>query len=179
MVLVQWGITISLASSTFVISFLGLPRLPFHFRMPVGVVRFHCPFVGFNGCQDEGGSGLTKSSSITHLHDCHCRGDAQVVTRHSLTSDLAIFSEAELTFRLMGIWLCGVCFKMHSLRSKCRHGQGSDFVAPLDVGDGVVWFVLYGLTKQQFNYDVLILVDSVVQGLSLSLTYFFSNDFAL
>ncbi|GKB04677.1 putative reverse transcriptase domain-containing protein [Tanacetum coccineum] len=45
----------------------------------------------------------------------------------------------------MGIWLCGVCFKTHTLRAKCRHG--ADFVSPPDIGDGFVRFVLYDLTK--------------------------------
>ncbi|GKF82757.1 hypothetical protein Tco_0244413, partial [Tanacetum coccineum] len=45
----------------------------------------------------------------------------------------------------MGIWLCGVCFKTHTLRTKCRHG--TDIVPPPDIGDGFVRFVLYDLTK--------------------------------
>ncbi|GKG04093.1 hypothetical protein Tco_0314480, partial [Tanacetum coccineum] len=57
--------------------------------------------------------------------------------------------EAEVTFKRMGIWLCGVCFKTHTFRSKCRHGEGSDFVPPPDCGDGEVRFVLYDLTKPQ------------------------------
>ncbi|GJZ19008.1 hypothetical protein Tco_0555598 [Tanacetum coccineum] len=42
-------------------------------------------------------------------------------------------------------FLCGVCFKTHTLRAKCRHG--ADFVSPPDIGDGFVCFVLYDLTK--------------------------------
>nr|GEV06402.1 hypothetical protein [Tanacetum cinerariifolium] len=49
----------------------------------------------------------------------------------------------------MGLWLCGVCFKTHTLRSKCRHGK--DLVPPLDGGDGVVMFVLYDLIKPQVS----------------------------
>ncbi|GJV24689.1 hypothetical protein Tco_1377384 [Tanacetum coccineum] len=41
------------------------------------------------------------------------------------------------------IWLCGVCFKTHTLRIKCRHGP--DSVPPPDIGDGR--FVLYDLTR--------------------------------
>ncbi|GKC10366.1 hypothetical protein Tco_1007148 [Tanacetum coccineum] len=37
----------------------------------------------------------------------------------------------------------------HTLRSKCRYGNGSDFVSPPNSGDGVVQFVLYDLTKPQ------------------------------
>ncbi|GKE47988.1 hypothetical protein Tco_1479246, partial [Tanacetum coccineum] len=55
--------------------------------------------------------------------------------------------EAEVTFRRMGLWLCGACFKMHTLRIKCRHGDESDYVSPPECGDGVVRFVLYVLTK--------------------------------
>lgn len=70
------------------------------------------------------------------------------MTRNSLTSDLAIFLKAESTFRRMGIWLCGECFKTHTLRTKCRHGLDSDdIVAPPESRDGVVWFVLYGFPK--------------------------------
>ncbi|GJS70528.1 hypothetical protein Tco_0703369 [Tanacetum coccineum] len=94
----------------------------------MAVVRFHCPFLGLSGCQDGGGNRLTKTSLITHLRDRHCRGEAQAVTKHSLLSDLVVFERAEVTFKRMGLWLCGVCFKMHTLRSKCRHGNGSDFV---------------------------------------------------
>ncbi|GKC49407.1 hypothetical protein Tco_1072152 [Tanacetum coccineum] len=63
------------------------------------VVRFHCPFVGLSGCQDGGGNGLTKTSLITHLHDRHCSGEAQAITKHSLLTDLAIFERAELTLK--------------------------------------------------------------------------------
>ena len=42
------------------------------------------------------------------------------------------------------IWLCGACFKTHSLRSKCWHDR-DNFVAPLDCGDGVVLFILFDL----------------------------------
>ncbi|GKF27378.1 hypothetical protein Tco_0083272, partial [Tanacetum coccineum] len=111
------------------------------------VVRFHCPFVGLSGCHDGGGNGLTKTSLITHLRDRHCNGDAQAITRQSLSTNLVVFEEAEVMFKRMGIWLCGGCFKTHSLRSKCRHDKGSDFVSPPDCGDDVVRFVLYGLTK--------------------------------
>nr|GEV28789.1 hypothetical protein [Tanacetum cinerariifolium] len=38
------------------------------------IVRFHCPFVGLNGCHDGGGNGLTKTSLITHFRDRHCNG---------------------------------------------------------------------------------------------------------
>nr|GEY47173.1 ABC transporter A family member 9-like [Tanacetum cinerariifolium] len=44
----------------------------------------------------------------------------------------------------MGIWLCGVYFRMHTLWTKCRHGNGLDFVSP---PDGVVRFVLYDLAN--------------------------------
>ncbi|GJR99228.1 hypothetical protein Tco_0315737 [Tanacetum coccineum] len=97
--------------------------------------------------KDGGGNGITKTSLITHLRDRHCNGDAQVITRQSLSTNLAVFEEAEVTFKRMGIWLCGSCFKTHSLRSKCRHGKGYDFVSPPDCGEGVVRFVLYDLTK--------------------------------
>ncbi|GJV47517.1 putative reverse transcriptase domain-containing protein [Tanacetum coccineum] len=45
----------------------------------------------------------------------------------------------------MGIWLCGVCFKTHTLRTKCRHG--AEIVPPPNIGDGDVRFVIYHLTK--------------------------------
>ncbi|GKA81837.1 hypothetical protein Tco_0788529 [Tanacetum coccineum] len=59
------------------------------------------------------------------------------------------FKLAGVTFRHMGLWLCGTCFKTHTLRTKCQHGNGSDFVPPPDCGDGIVRFVLYDLTKPQ------------------------------
>ncbi|GKB56858.1 putative reverse transcriptase domain-containing protein [Tanacetum coccineum] len=52
---------------------------------------------------------------------------------------------AEVTFKRMGIWLCVVCFKTHTLRAKCRHEVG--FIPPPNVGDGVVRFVLCDITK--------------------------------
>ncbi|GKA36384.1 hypothetical protein Tco_0722875 [Tanacetum coccineum] len=94
------------------------------------VVFFHCPFMGLSGCHDGGGNGLTKTSLITHLHDRHCNGDAQIITKQSLKTSLAIFEAAEVTFKCMGLWLCGVCFKTHTFRSMCRHGEGSNFVSP-------------------------------------------------
>ncbi|GKB00095.1 putative reverse transcriptase domain-containing protein [Tanacetum coccineum] len=82
---------------------------------------------------------------ITHLRDKHCNGEAQAITKHSLATDLVVFERAELTLKRMGLWLCGVCFKTHTLRSKCRHGTAS--VLPPDNGDGVVHFVLYDIIK--------------------------------
>lgn len=111
------------------------------------VVRFHCPFVGLSGCQDGGGNGLTCASMLVHLRDRHCCEDAQATTRHSLSTSLAVFSAAEITFKRMGRWLCGVCLKTHPFRSVCRHGRGSDFVAGPDCGDGVIRFVLHGLPR--------------------------------
>ncbi|GJT32274.1 hypothetical protein Tco_0922693 [Tanacetum coccineum] len=72
-----------------------------------------------SGCQDGGGNGLTKTLLITHLCDRHCNGDAQAIIRQSLSTNLFIFNEA----------------------------KGSDFMSPLNFGDGVVRFVLYDLTK--------------------------------
>nr|GEV55546.1 hypothetical protein [Tanacetum cinerariifolium] len=66
------------------------------------VIRFYCPFVGLSGCHDGGGNGLTKTSLITHLRDRHCNGDAQAITRQSLSTNLAVFEEVE--FKRMGIW---------------------------------------------------------------------------
>ena len=109
------------------------------------ITRFHCPFAGLSGCQNGGGNGLTKTSLIAHLRDRHFNEDALPTTKHSLATSLAIFESAEVTLKRMGIWLCGVCFKTHSLRSKCRHG--SDRVLPPDCGNGVVKFVLFDLAK--------------------------------
>nr|GEV55693.1 acyl transferase/acyl hydrolase/lysophospholipase [Tanacetum cinerariifolium] len=91
-------------------------------NMPI--IRFHCPFVGLRGCHDGSGNGLTKSSLITHLRDRHCNVNAQAITKQSLTTNLAVFEEAEFC--------------------------SSDFVPPPDRGDGIVRFVLYDLTKPSF-----------------------------
>ncbi|GKC70007.1 hypothetical protein Tco_1115890 [Tanacetum coccineum] len=109
------------------------------------IARFHCPFAGLSGCCDGGGNGLTKSYLIKHLHDRHCIGEAQAITKHSLLTDLGVFERAEVTLKRIGIWLCGVCFKTHTTRTKCRHGV--DIVSPPDIGDGFVRFVLYDLAK--------------------------------
>ncbi|GKA98975.1 putative reverse transcriptase domain-containing protein [Tanacetum coccineum] len=53
------------------------------------VVHFHCPFVGLSGFQDGGRNGLAKTLLITHLHDRHCNGDVQAITRQSLSTNLA------------------------------------------------------------------------------------------
>ncbi|GKA07695.1 hypothetical protein Tco_0686919 [Tanacetum coccineum] len=63
-------------------------------------------------------------------------------SNHSVSDHL---HRAEVTFKRMRIWLCGVCFKTHTLRAKCRHEVG--FVPPPNVGDGVVRFVLRDITK--------------------------------
>ncbi|GKC07559.1 hypothetical protein Tco_0999169, partial [Tanacetum coccineum] len=85
------------------------------------VVRFHCPFVGLSGCYDGSGKRLTKTSLITYLSDRHCNSDAQAITRQSLSTNLAIFKEAE----------------------------ESDFVPPLNCGDGELRFMIYDITKLQ------------------------------
>ncbi|GKB71595.1 hypothetical protein Tco_0933007 [Tanacetum coccineum] len=48
-----------------------------------------------------------------------------------------------------GIVSVVAALRMHTLRSKRRHGNGLDFMSPYDRGDGVVHFVLYDLTKPQ------------------------------
>nr|GEU37962.1 putative reverse transcriptase domain-containing protein [Tanacetum cinerariifolium] len=79
-----------------------------------------------------------------------------IITKQSLTTSLVVFEAAKVTFKRMGLWLCGVCFKTRTLRSKCRHGEGSDFVSPPDYGDGEVRFVLYDITKPQVpSFSVL------------------------
>ncbi|GJR48476.1 hypothetical protein Tco_1316579 [Tanacetum coccineum] len=110
---------------------------------------------------------FTKTSLITHLRDRHCSGEAQAITKHSLLIDFVIFERVVLTLKLMGLWLCGVSFRMHTLWSKCRHGNGSDFVSPTDGGDGVVQFVLYDLTKPRvpFCFEQLVHVNDGVYDL--------------
>nr|GFA26363.1 hypothetical protein [Tanacetum cinerariifolium] len=63
-------------------------------------------------------NGLAKTSLITHLRDRHCNGDAQAITRQSLSTNLAVLRKPSI-----------------------------GFVSPPDCGDGVVRFVLYDLTK--------------------------------
>ncbi|GKA91141.1 hypothetical protein Tco_0813011 [Tanacetum coccineum] len=63
----------------------------------------------------------------------------------SAATSFVTYPGAEVTLKRIGIWLCGVCFKTHMLRDKCRHG--ADIVPPPDIGDGVVRFVIYDLTK--------------------------------
>ncbi|GJU35118.1 hypothetical protein Tco_1183472 [Tanacetum coccineum] len=110
---------------------------------------------------------FTKTSLITYLHDRHCSGEAQAITKHSLLIDFIIFERVVLTLKLMGLWLCGVSFRMHTLWSKCRHGNGSDFVSPTDGGDGVVQFILYDLTKPRvpFCFEQLVHVNDGVYDL--------------
>ncbi|GJW54540.1 hypothetical protein Tco_0098625 [Tanacetum coccineum] len=111
----------------------------------MAIVKFHCPFAGLSGCQDGSGKGLNKTYLITHLCDKHCKGEAQVITKHALLTGVVVFERTEVTFKRMGIWLCGVCFKTHTTYAKCRYG--SDFVPPPNNGDGIVRFVLYDLIK--------------------------------
>nr|GEY76615.1 hypothetical protein [Tanacetum cinerariifolium] len=110
-----------------------------------GYCEIPLPFAGLSGCHDGGCNGLTKTYLNKHLHDRHCNSEAQAITKHSLLNDLVVFERAEVTLKRMGIWLCGVCFKTHTLRTKCRHG--TDIVPPPNIGDGVVRFVLYDFTK--------------------------------
>ncbi|GJZ14242.1 hypothetical protein Tco_0549472 [Tanacetum coccineum] len=51
---------------------------------------------GFCGCRDGGGNRLTKSYLIKHLHDRHCIGEAQAITKHSLLTYLGVFERAKL-----------------------------------------------------------------------------------
>ncbi|GJU02865.1 putative reverse transcriptase domain-containing protein, partial [Tanacetum coccineum] len=55
---------------------------------------------------------------------------------------------------LLSISLVGLVLLTHTLWTKCRHGNGSDFMSPPDGGDGVVRFLLYDLVKPQVSpYD--------------------------
>ncbi|GJT86529.1 hypothetical protein Tco_1068246, partial [Tanacetum coccineum] len=96
------------------------------------------------GCHG-GGNEITKTSLITHFRDRHYNGDAQAITRQSLSTNLAVFEEVAVTFKRMGIWLCGGCFKMHNLHSEFRYGKGFDFVSPPGCSDDVVSLFLKGL----------------------------------
>ncbi|GKB94938.1 hypothetical protein Tco_0981075, partial [Tanacetum coccineum] len=78
------------------------------------VVRFHCPFVGLSGCHDGGGNGLTKTSLITHLRDRHCNGDAQAITRQSLSTNLVVFEEAEFVRFVLYVALPNLTFPSSS-----------------------------------------------------------------
>ncbi|GJX96828.1 hypothetical protein Tco_0352626 [Tanacetum coccineum] len=49
---------------------------------------------------------------------------------------------------------CMHIYVTHTLRFKCRHGTGSDFVPPPDSGDGIDRFVLYDITKPQVPSSV-------------------------
>ena len=82
-----------------------------------------------------------------HLRDRNFVIDDIDVTKHALSSSVSVYDEAVTTFRSMGMWLCGVCFKTHGLKKMCRHGEGFNFLCPPDGGDGVVRFVLYNLDR--------------------------------
>nr|GEW54961.1 ribonuclease H-like domain-containing protein [Tanacetum cinerariifolium] len=88
--------------------------------------RYYFPFVGFSGCHDGGGNEFTKTSLITYLRGRHCNGDAHVITKQFVTTNLLVFEAAEITFK-----------------------RGFNFVPPSYCGDGEVRFVLYDLTKPQ------------------------------
>ncbi|GJR77885.1 hypothetical protein Tco_0090250 [Tanacetum coccineum] len=53
-----------------------------------------------------------QNSLITHLRDRHCNGDAQVITKQTLTINLDVFKAAEVTFKRMGHWLFGSFSKL-------------------------------------------------------------------
>ncbi|CAL1377796.1 unnamed protein product [Linum trigynum] len=108
------------------------------------LVRYHCPFVGLHGCQDGRGKGLTKSSLLQHFKDWHYRGEAMALTRQTLSDNLTMFSNAETTLKRMGVWICGVCLRTHTFRSKCRRYENV-FVEPPDYGDGLVRFIIYDI----------------------------------
>ncbi|GKC56837.1 hypothetical protein Tco_1084435 [Tanacetum coccineum] len=46
---------------------------------------------GLSGCHDGSGNRLTKTSLITHLHDSDFNGDAQAITKNSLTTTITVF----------------------------------------------------------------------------------------
>jgi hypothetical protein len=120
----------------------------------MAIIRFHCPFVGLSGCQDGCGNGLTKTSLIYHLLDRHFKGDALATTKLSLATSRAVFEATEITLKRMNLWLCGGCFKTHTLRSKCRHG--TDVVSPLIVE--TVLSSLYYLISLNHNFPPRILL---------------------
>ncbi|GJU07001.1 hypothetical protein Tco_1123431, partial [Tanacetum coccineum] len=91
---------------------------------------------------------LIEISLITHLLDHHCNGHVQAIIRHSLTTNIVVFEAADVMFKHIG----------------------SDFVPPPDYGDGVVTFVIYDLTKPQFQlHHVNDLVQGEQDGFTLAL----------
>ncbi|GKB49435.1 hypothetical protein Tco_0900188 [Tanacetum coccineum] len=94
------------------------------------VIRFHCPFVCLSGCHDGSGNRLTKTLMITHLRDRHCKGDAQAITKQSLATNLAVFDEAEVTFKHVG--LCCVRFVLYGF-TKPSAPSSSDPLDHVDV----------------------------------------------
>ncbi|GJR84769.1 hypothetical protein Tco_0155554 [Tanacetum coccineum] len=59
-----------------------------------------------------------------------------------------------------------VCFKTHTLRSKCRHGEGSDFVPPFDYGDGEVDHVDELVLDEHVGFTVPLLDKLLSKGLN-------------
>ncbi|GKC41728.1 hypothetical protein Tco_1059450, partial [Tanacetum coccineum] len=83
---------------------------------------------------------LKRIQKFSMTHDIGARAVVHIFNRigFSIAKGIGAQIEAEVTFKRMGIWLCGVCFKTHTFRSKCQHDEGSDFVPPPDCSDGEV-----------------------------------------
>ncbi|GJS22068.1 hypothetical protein Tco_0450700 [Tanacetum coccineum] len=90
-------------------------------------------FLGLGGCHDGGGNGL-----ITHLRGRHCNGDALVITKQSLTTNLVVF--------------------------KCRHGKAFDFVSPLIVVMMLLVCFLKGCALSNPSLQVLLGFSRVLKG---------------
>ncbi|GKD97714.1 hypothetical protein Tco_1381611 [Tanacetum coccineum] len=86
----------------------------------------------------------------------HCLGEAQAITKHTLLTDLGVFERAELTLKRMELWLCGVCFKTHTIRTKCRHDLTRLLVPSYSQLDHVE-----GLVSLQHDGFTLSLLDSL------------------
>ncbi|GKD19737.1 putative reverse transcriptase domain-containing protein, partial [Tanacetum coccineum] len=99
------------------------------------------------GCHDGSGNGLTKSSLITHIRDHHCNVDAQAITKQSLTTNLAVFEEAEVTFKRMGVWFVLYDLTKPSFPSSSVHLDHVDVLGQ-DVHSGFTLTLLdYFLSK--------------------------------
>lgn len=119
------------------------------------VDKISCPFRGRDGCNSGGGKGLSKKYLIDHLGTRHFGSkDSRRYLGDRIASDNCLFPSFDIALKKAGIWLCGKCWRTHSISKNCKHTNGMVILAPTsnDV-------VIYGIPRPSVASDVPSMAD--------------------
>ncbi|KAI3891324.1 hypothetical protein MKX03_023221, partial [Papaver bracteatum] len=115
--------------------------------------KISCPFVGFDGCLDNGGQGYSRSGWTRHLKDQHLpTEDARVICRGRIQSIESCFSAWEDVLREMQCWLCTRCMTTHTWKMACKNKLHSADIIPGPFNGIGADFLIQGVSKPYVDH---------------------------